>query len=169
MSLKIESMSSDESRDFIASFLNTHPSGVLATSDREALPHAAVVYFELHQDFTLTFATKTETQKYRNIEQNKQVAFAVYDEKDQTAVQIIGRVEAIDDNDEHLEVLDYMYNLSPKLSMPMVPPVARLNAGEYVAFRLLPSEIKMAIYSRPDEERDDIYETMTFSEQSQVA
>jgi nitroimidazol reductase NimA-like FMN-containing flavoprotein (pyridoxamine 5'-phosphate oxidase superfamily) len=164
MSVKIQSTSSSESSDFITSFLNTHPSGVLATSDKAANPHGAVVYFELHDDFCITFATRAETQKYKNMEENSQVAFVVYDEKNQMQVQIFGHIEIIKDQIERLDVLNYMYRVSPKLSMPLLPPADRLLAGGYQAIRVVPQVIKMAIYSRPDEERDDIYEVMTFSQ-----
>ncbi len=164
MSLEIVSTSSDESADFIASFLNTHASGVLSTSDVNGNPHSAVVYFSLQKDFSLTFATKTETQKYKNMQENTHVAFAVYNEREQTAVQVTGRVEVITDPEKKHEAIAFMYGVSPKLSMSALPPAAKLTAGGYVAFRLIPAVIKMAIYSRPDEERDDIYETILFSE-----
>ncbi len=165
MSLKIENTSSAETADLIASFLNTHPSGVLGTSDKAAQPYSAVVYYSPKDDFSLTFATKAETQKYKNMEENKKVSFVVYDQKEQISVQITGRVEVIQDQAERLKVINFMYATSPKLSMPMVPPADRLIAGGYVAVRIFPSVIKMAIYSRPDEERDDLYETMLFSEE----
>ena len=163
MTLKIESTSSSESADFIASFLNTHASGVLGTSTIDGEPHGAVVYFSLQADFGLTFATKVETQKYKDILENDQVSFVVYDEQAQTAVQVMGHVSTITDPKVSLEVIDHMYITSPKLSLPNLPPADRLVAGRYVAFRLDPMVIKMAIYSRSDEERDDIYETMLFS------
>lgn len=165
MTLKIESSTTSESPDIIASFMNLHATGVLATSDAAGNPHGAVVYFKLHDDFTLTFATKTETQKYKNIEETKHAAFVVYDEKEQTAVQVTGRVETIEDHDERVEVINYMYITSPKLSMAVVPPAEKLLAGDYVALRLVPTVIKMAIYARPEaEENEDLYETLLFSE-----
>lgn len=141
-----------------------HASGVLSTSDLAGNPHGAVVYFALHDDFTLTFATKTETQKYKNIEENSSVAFVVYHEKEQTSVQIFGQAKLITDPEERHEVLAYMYNTSPKLSLAMLPPAEKLDAGDYVAIRLKPQVIKMAIYSRYDEDRDDLFEIITLSE-----
>ncbi len=165
MPLHIESTTTSESTDIIASFLNTHATGVLATSDSAANPHGAVVYFEFHDDLTLTFATKTETQKYKNIDENKQVAFVVYDEKEQTSVQVTGRVELIEDHEQRLATINHMYITSPKLSMSTLPPAEKLIAGDYVALRIIPSVIKMAVYARPDSEEDgDLYETVLLSE-----
>lgn len=165
MSLKITATSSSESADFIASFLHTHASGVLVTSNKASKPYGAVVYFSLRSDFSLTFASKTDTQKNYNMAENAFASFVVYDEREQTEVQITGRIEVIIDQEERLAVINYMYGISPKLSMPMVPPADRLLAGDYVAFRLVPDTIKMALYSRPNEERDDVYETMHFMEE----
>lgn len=164
MSLQIESTSSAESEDFIKSFLNMHASGVLVTSDKVGNPHGAAVYFSLENDYTLTFATKAETQKYKNIQENDQIAFVVYDEKEQMQVQITGHIEHINDSDEREKVLRYMYTTSPKLSMAWLPPAEKLEAGGYIALRLVPQVIKMAIYSRFDEDRDDIYETILFTQ-----
>ncbi|HEU5121604.1 MAG TPA: pyridoxamine 5'-phosphate oxidase family protein, partial [Candidatus Saccharimonadales bacterium] len=86
-----QSTSSPESEDVIRNFLHAHYSGVLATVDAGGNPHAANVYYTIDDNFYLTFATKTETQKYKNMEENKQVAFVCSDEENQTAVQITGR------------------------------------------------------------------------------
>ena len=162
--MKIQSASSPESTDLIKEFLQAHRSGTLATADSAANPHAAIVYFSLDDDFTLTFSTKTETQKYKNIEQNKQVAFAVYDEKAQTTVQITGHVEVIDNDEKKKDVVRNMFTSSADISQRELPPAEKLFAGDYVSLRLIPQVIKMAVFARPDSEGDDLYETLLFSE-----
>lgn len=163
MSLTIESSTSPESADLIRNFLRGRYTGVLATADAAANPLATVVYYTLHDDFTMTFGTKTETQKFKNIEENKQVAFVVYDEVEQTTVQITGRVEVIDEHDQRQKVLNNMFSSSAEVSVTAIPPAEKLLAGSYVALRIVPSTIKMAIYARPDSEGDDLYETLLFS------
>lgn len=165
MPLQIESMSSPESLDVITSFLRTHASGVLVTSDKSANPYGATVYFQFHDDLTITFATKTETQKYKNMNENDQVAFVVYNEEEQVEVQITGHVMLIEDPSQRLQVINNMYIVSPKLSMSTQPPAEKLFAGDYMAMRLVPTVIKMAVYARPDSEGDDdLYETLLLSE-----
>lgn len=163
MSLKIESTTSPESEQLIRNFLNGRYSGVLATADDHSNPHASVVYFRLDDDFTLTFGTKRETQKYKNIEQNKQVAMVIYDEKQQTTVQVFGHAEVIEDHDKRQKVFNNMFESSAEISMTALPPAEKVYAGEYVALRILPQVIKMGIYARPDSEGDDMFETMLFS------
>ena len=160
--ITIESESSSESKDYIKNFLNDHYSGVLATSDNAANPHASVVYYSLEDDFGLLFATKTETQKYKNIEENKQVAFLVYDEKAQTTLQVFGKVENVTDEETQKAIYKNMFRASADASQAELPPAEKLFAGELVALRLLPQTIKMAVYARPDSEGDDLYETLLF-------
>mgnify|MGYP001612559777 CR=1 FL=1 len=162
--MKIQSTTSPESADLIRNFLNGRYSGVLATADGAGNPHAAVVYFSFEDDFSLTFGTKSETQKYKNIEENKQVAFVVYDEVEQTIIQITGHAEVIEDQNKRQKVLNNMFRSSAERSLTATPPAEKLWAGDYVAVRIIPMVIKMAIYARPDSEGDDLYETLLFSE-----
>lgn len=158
----IQSASSPESAELIKQFLASHHSGVLATADQVATPHAAVVYFSLDDDFSLTFTTKTETQKYKNMEENDQVAFVCYDEANQTTVQITGQVMKVTDENKRQEMLNTIYELSADLSKTELPPIEKLFAGNYVVLKLLPQVIKMAIFLRPDSEGQDMYETILF-------
>ncbi len=157
-------MTSSQTEHVIRHFLDENYSGVLATADAAGNPHAAAIYYYPQQDFTILFATKSETQKYRNIQENKQVAFVVYDEKSQTTIQVFGRVEIVDDPEVRREAIDNMVVLSIKISKRILPPVEKLIAGDDIVLRLVPRVIKMAVYARPDSEGDDLYETLLFSE-----
>ena len=163
MTLQIESSTSPESTELIQKFLSQHRSGVLATADKAANPHAAVVYYVMNDDFTLLFSTKTETQKLKNIEENNQVAFVVYDEAEQTVIQITGEAEIVENEDERQRALNNMFTSSTELSLNVTPPAEKLYAGSYIAVRVSPQVIKMAVYARPDSEGDDLFETLLFS------
>lgn len=163
MGLTIQSASSSQAEKAVSLFLAEHYSGVLATADAAANPHAAVVYYLPYTDLTLSFVTKEETQKYKNIEENKQVAFVIYDEKSQTMLQITGRVVVVEDLEKKRETIRNMTNSSITLSNKLLPPAYKLTAGEYVVLRLIPQVIKMAVYSQSDS-TDDIYETLLLSE-----
>jgi len=160
----IQSTSSPESADLIRDFLKKQRSGVLATADTAGNPHAAVVYFTVDDAFCLRFATKTETQKNKNMEENNQVAFVCYDETTQTTVQVGGHVEKITDADEQQAALNAMYLFSETISKVELPPVEKLFAGDYTTFKIIPQVIKMGIFLRPDaESNEEIYEIITFS------
>lgn len=162
--MKIQSTTSPETLSIVNNFLQTHHSGVLATSDSAANPHAAVIYVTFNDDYTFTFVTKTETQKYKNIEENKSVALAIYDEKEQTSVQVTGRMEVVEDKDESYKILNKSFTYSAELSHREFPPPEKLFAGDYVALCLKPQVVKMAVFARPDSGADEIYETLIFED-----
>jgi general stress protein 26 len=165
MSLKIENSSSTDSEDIVRNFLKSRHVGVLATADKAGMPHAAVVYFLLEDDFGMLFGVKKETQKYKNMEENKHVAFSVSEIEEQTTVQISGHVEVTEDVNDRQAVLNNMFNTSAEQSGSEIPPADKLFAGDYVILRLIPLVIKMSIYARPDsEDEDDLHETLLFSE-----
>lgn len=161
------SPSSPQSVELVHDFLQEHHSGVLATADTASNPHAAVVYFTADDQFCLTFTTKTETQKHKNMEQNNQVSLVCYDEKSQTTVQVSGHVERITDPDQHRKAINKMYWFSETMSQVELPPIEKLYAGDYVSFQLVPQVIKMGIFLRPDSEaNEDVYEIITFNERT---
>ncbi len=164
MSLKIESTTSSESEELVKSFLDAKYSGVLATADGVGNPHATPVYYLVENDFSLFFATSRETQKYKNMEENRSVAFVVYDEKEQTTAQVEGLIEIVEDPDVYRKVVDNMFTSSTERSETAMPPAAKVLAGGYVVLRLVPRVIKLAIYARPQSESEDIFETIAFSE-----
>ncbi len=161
--MQLQSSSSPESADLIRDFLGTCHSGVLATADSAGKPHAATVYFSVRDDFSLVFVTKTQTQKYKNIQANNQIAFVCYDEKAQTTIQITGQAEPITDSDEQQTAFNATFSLSASISQREYPPIEKLYAGDYVVLRIVPELIKMAVYARPDSEGYDAFETLTFT------
>lgn len=162
--LKIESSTTPQSAQLIRDFLVTKHSGVLATADKAATPHAAAVYFSVDEELCLVFATKIETQKYKNIEQNDQVAVVSYDEVSQTSLQLMGRAVIFDDPSMRDEAVNKMHQFSASISKTELPPAEKIYGGEYAVVKIIPAVIKMAIYARPDSQGDDIYETLIFSE-----
>lgn len=157
------SPSSPESEASIRNFLKSHDCGVIATADTSANPYAAVIYYSIDDSFSLTFTTKKETQKYKDMEQNSQVTFVCYDEPAQTTVQVSGHVETVTDPDVHQSSINRLYKLSESVSGATLPPIEKLFAGDYVTMRLIPQVIKMGVFLRPDSEsNEDMYEILTF-------
>lgn len=162
--MNIQSTTSPEALDIVSRFLRKRHTGVLATADDAANPHAATAYLTFNSDYTFSFVTKTETQKYKNIEENKAVALVIYDEKEQTSVQVAGKVEMIDDKDESYAIMNKSFKYSAELSHRELPPLEKLFAGDYVALRLKPQVIKMAVFARPDSGTEELFETILLSE-----
>ena len=129
-------------------FLQKHKSGVLATVSADTSPHASVIYYSAHPDFSLTFLTKNRTRKSNNLASNNQAMFVVYDEASQTMVQITGLVSEIKSEEETHGIFMNSLRSSLHASNSSVPPISKLDAGEYVAYRINPTEVTWSAYKR---------------------
>lgn len=157
------SAESSETNRRIYDFLRVHPIGILSTVSPEGKPHGAAIYFSVDEGFDVTFTTKRGTQKHNNLENKNQAMITVYEAATQTTVQLIGEAEVIHDTSDAQEAFKNMVKASVRTSEAGIPPIAKLNAGDYVAYRLKLQQIRMAVFARPDPGGYDLYETIDFS------
>ena len=157
-----ETAVSSESNRRIFDFLSKHQAGVLAAVDDHCEPHATVIYFSVHADFDITFTTKIGTKKHDVLDKNNHVMLVVFDQSAQATVQVIGRAEEITDETEFNRAFLSTAMTSLKTSQGGVPPIAKIHAGSYVAYRIIPDEIRMAMYIRPPSGNAGIFETIEF-------
>jgi len=79
----------------------------------------------------------------------------------QTIAQISGDAVEIRDSYEINVVAGAILGASLKTSEAGVPPITKLEAGRYVAFKLAPVQIRMAVYARPDPgDYSDLFESI---------
>lgn len=143
-------------------FLQTHQLGILATADKEGVPHAATIYFLVEPDFSIRFITKQQTTKHRNLQANPQAALAVYEAVSQITVQLSGPVEEVSDVDELEHIVGEVVEIAASSSEGHRPPISKLDAGKYVAYRLRPSSVRMAEFVRAEYPPvDEIFEVVT--------
>ena len=143
-------------------FLRNHPVGVLATVDANGDPHAAAIYFAIDSKSMISFLTKTGTRKADNLEHNNHAELLVYEAETQTTVQVAGVASKVEDPEEMNQVFTKIVNASLEASDSSVPPISRLKEGDYVAYRLTPKQIRMAVFSRPKfGEYEDLFKTIT--------
>lgn len=142
-------------------FLQNHKVGVLATVSPDGDPYAAAIYFTVDPSFEVVFLTKTRTKKADNLEHNSRAMLVVYDPASQTTVQLTGLVSKVDGILETNQVFTDIINISLDTSGESVPPIAKLDEGDYVAYRLKPNEIRMAVFSQ-DKSGDykDLFKTI---------
>lgn len=134
----------------IHEFFDSKLAGVLATVDQNGLPDAAVVYYSIDEHLNVRFMTKKRTKKSENLQRNKFATFLVYDEETQTTAHVKGEVAIIEDENEANEVFRVTLRSSIYTSGKAVPPISKLSAGDYIAYRIVPSEISMAVFTRND-------------------
>lgn len=158
--MTIISTSSSESEAIIRDYLDTHRTGVLATSDAIGNVHSAAIYFDISINMHLLIATKKETQKYRNIIENPVFAMTICDEYEQTALDISGHIRELYNPGARLRTINNMTRQSLEKSGREIPPIEKLSAGDYAAFELCPLVIRLGVYARQGEENAEIFETL---------
>jgi general stress protein 26 len=134
----------------IRDFLMGHPVGVLATVDAVGDPHASTIYFSVDSDLTITFTTKRDTRKYENIAHHTIVMLAVYDSESQTVVQVKGAAQEVVDPIEAQKIYHGTLHAAKQTGEDNVPPIAKIAAGPYVAFKVSPDNIWMSSYGWGD-------------------
>lgn len=149
----------------IAEFLERNHVAVLATANKtSAMPHAAVVYYSVTSSFNLYFVTKDGTAKSKNIDSNPQVALAVYEAASQRTAQISGTAQRVNDPEKLNTALDLMAQHSQQTSQNSELPIARLDAGNFVLYRVIPNSIRLDDYKYGVS--GQIFEVATSAEES---
>lgn len=144
-------------------FLQQHPVGVIATVDPHHEPHAAAIYFSVDDKLNVSFLTKTETKKADNLRHNNHAVLLAYDGAMQTTVQIKGVVSEITDDHEVSAIFARVLSASMETSGNPTP-LAQLNQGDYVVYKLKPTQVRMAVFSRPKAgESADLFKTIVLS------
>jgi general stress protein 26 len=136
-----------ETKQAVYDFLQSHPIGALATVDLENNPHVTVVYFSVNEDFSVTFVTKEDTKKHSNLQHNNNAMLVCFEAVSQTTVQIAGEVTDISEEFEAQQAIKNTLDAAIKTSEENLPPIMKLDAGYFVTYKLVPSHIRMAVFS----------------------
>lgn len=145
----------------IYDFLKSNPIGVLSSVTPNGDPHGAVVYFEIDTDFTISFLTKAETRKYDNLRHHKHVMMTVFEPATQATAQVSGDAVEVEESYDINRLAGVILGTSIKTGDAGLPPISKLQAGPYVAFRIKPVQIRMAVYARPDSgDYGDLFESI---------
>ncbi|CAN5398499.1 hypothetical protein BH09PAT4_BH09PAT4_00440 [soil metagenome] len=134
----------------IFQFLRDHPVGVLSMVTPENAPHGSVIYFALGQDQTIGFITKRLTRKYRNLSSDNQVMLTCFEATTQTTVNILGHAKETRDAFEVNAIAGAVMGASLKTTKAGIPPISKLKAGAFTAFKITPTSLHMAVYGRSE-------------------
>ena len=142
-------------------FLSSNPIGVLSTVSPDGEPHGVVIYFTIDKQFSISFLTRAETRKHDNLIHNNHIMLTVFEPRSQTIAQIMGKAEKLSDSVMINSVAGSIFAIGNKTSDAGLPPIAKLMAGNFVAFRINPVQVRMAVYARPDPgDYQDLFESV---------
>jgi general stress protein 26 len=154
--------SSSESKQRIAAFVRAHSSGVLSLVDADNNPHATAIYYSVDRSLNFYFTTKQDTQKQDILARNNHAQLLIYAPYSQTTVQVTGEVTEITGTPLAETVFEATEMAAYWTSEAGVAPIDKLYAGDYVAYRLQPRQIRMAMFMRPGSGGYDMFETVDF-------
>lgn len=128
-------------------FLRNHQLAVLSTVDRNNQVDGATVYYTLDKQGLVYVTTKSDTHKAHNMLGDKRVALTVYDESLLTTVQIQGN--AFIEANQTMKRAVFERIMSPKTykSGNRLPPVADLDKGAFIIFRIEPTNARYTDFS----------------------
>lgn len=135
-------------QDLALEFLRKHQVGVIATASSDGLPHASVIYYAVDALLNITFITKRRTRKGENLRMNNQAELVVHDEKTQTMVEVSGKAFELTDAEEASQAFRNALRASLHTADSAIPPISKLAAGDYVAYRLRSTQVRMAVYNQ---------------------
>jgi len=133
----------------IYDFLKEQRIGVLSTVTPDNNPHGAVVYYAVEQDFTIGILTKRGTRKYDNVLHNNHVMLTVFDAYSQTTVQITGIATERGDQEDITKISGVVLGSTLQTSSVNLPPIVKLQAGQFTTIQIKPVSIRMATYANP--------------------
>lgn len=134
----------------IYQFLTENPVGVLSTITPDGNPHGVVVYFVVSKDFTISFITKTGTRKYDNLVHNGRVHLTVFEPSTQAIAQISGSAKLVSDSRTINAIAGSVFGVTQHTGQPGFSPISKLEEGHFTAFDIIPTQVRMAVYARPD-------------------
>lgn len=149
----------------ISSFLKRNHIAVLATTFKGSnTPHAAVVYYATDSQMNLFIITKAKTTKSKNLDSNPQAALAIYEAATQATAQIHALVSRVEDPVMMQKALRLMSKYSSETAQTGETPISKLDAGDYILYKLWPQSIRLAEYKYGV--RNDIFDIATPTEES---
>lgn len=146
---KVASLGDRQKR--IYKFLQSNQTGVLASVDPNGDPHGSVVYYVVSaEDFSVSFITKTGTKKYDNLVHHNRAVLVVFDASTQTVAQVIGAVDEVTELREIFKTARKLSALHRAVDQDEDMPISKLNAGDYAVLKILPVQIRIAQFARPE-------------------
>ena len=129
-------------------FLNKQPAAVLATLNQDKSPHLTVVYFHVDEDMSVSFLTKSDTRKSKNIKKRKKATLLAYDSKSQQSITISGKAQEIDSIPAGTKLFTETMQTALRTSEGGKMPLSQLlSAGHYALFKITPQQIEFSSYT----------------------
>jgi hypothetical protein len=143
-------------RNDAVNFLQEHPVGVLTTLNAAMIPESSAIYFAADARFSCLFTTKTQTRKFSNIQNGSPAVILSFSEGKLASAEVQGTIEVIVDAMEIAHAIEQFNTIVASRKMGYwVPPIAQIEAGEYVVCRLVPKTVRFNQFAHAFGDGDD--------------
>jgi len=141
----------------IALYIERNPIATFGTVGKDGTPHGAVVYV-CPDDVkrVVYFLTKNGTQKYKNIQTNDAVSLTIVNPAQNSTLQAKGKAFTVHDSQALDAVTKRMVRANP-LASEWIPPVSKLEAGQYVVVGINITHARLAEFAGMDVTSEEIF------------
>ena len=162
MNLGVHNKSSSAVAKRIHKTLASMRVGTLGVIDTNGRPHLSAIYFHTGDEFVLSFATKTNTKKHQLIKENGNVQLLAFDEAQQLTIQVTGIAHEVVDQSLINQIIDNTYWVAARTA-DEAPPIAKMHAGEFVAYQILPMRITLSHFLPSEDAEYATFESLDFA------
>jgi len=121
---------------------------VLSTVDRTGNVHGALMYYSVDSEGYIYLLTKSTTQQGRNIYLHTQVSLTIHQSGTSKSAQVQGMAEVETDQVVIDRVFSQMIKPRHYIEGAEMPPVTKLQEGNYMIIKITPISINYSDYSK---------------------
>lgn len=133
-------------KEAIVDFANDNPLCTISSVNDDGTPHGAIVYYCTADADSYYMLTKRGTHKWHNLSARPNLALTSVNNTRDKSLQVSGTaIETTDTNE--LDFILHQMAQAQKGSSSILPPIAKIQAGEYVAVKIKPTYCKFTDYS----------------------
>lgn len=150
-------MSTSEKYIKIAEYINNNPIAIFGTVGDGGAPHGAAVYVCPDEEKHIVyFLTKNETKKYTNILSCDRVSLTIVNPGQNSTLQATGKAFTVHDS-QALDAITKRMVRANTLSADWIPPISKLEAGQYVVVGIQLSHARLAEFSGMELTNEEIF------------
>jgi len=129
-------------------FLHKNYVGILSTANSKGIPWGSAIYYVVDESLRIYFVTRVGTYKYKNLEEQPNVAFTVVDAENQTTVQLAGVISRVPAHDYMDIVFNKLAKLKSKHASELAPPIEKIHKGDYMPLCITPTKLQFAEFKK---------------------
>lgn len=129
--------------------IDNNPLAVISLNKKHEAPHSSSVFVVRSDPFDLYFVTKSDTEKYRCLQTDNKISVTFSNFESQQTIQSTGEAEEITAEGGTMEELfKKLAHIKPKGDINWLPPIVKLNSGDYAIFQIKLDNLRYADFSK---------------------